>query len=48
MGDWTDTWEQFARNAVAGRWLDNGRATFERRRAGVKPETPVRSVEDDG
>ena len=48
LGDWDDTWEQFARNAVDGRWADNGRATFERRRSGVKPETPVRDVEDDG
>ncbi len=47
LGDWDDTWEQFARNAVDGRWADNGRATFERRRSGVKPETPVRDVEDD-
>jgi 4-hydroxy-3-polyprenylbenzoate decarboxylase len=47
LGDWDDTWEQFARNAVDGRWADNGRATFERRRSGVKPETPVRDVEGD-
>jgi 4-hydroxy-3-polyprenylbenzoate decarboxylase len=47
LGDWNDSWEQFAQNAVAGRWLDNGRETFERRRAGIKPETPVRNVEDD-
>ncbi len=47
LGDWNETWEQFARNAVEGRWIDNGRATFERRRAGIKPETPVRYVEDD-
>ena len=48
LGDWTDAWEQFARNAVEGRWIDNGQATFERRRAGIKPETPVRNVENDG
>ena len=47
LGDWNETWEQFARNAVEGRWIDNGRATFERRRAGIKPETPVRYVEDE-
>jgi 4-hydroxy-3-polyprenylbenzoate decarboxylase len=47
LGDWDDSWEQFAQNAVAGRWMDNGRETFGRRRAGVKPETPVRDVEDE-
>ncbi len=47
MGDWSDTWDRFARNAVSGRWVENGEQTYERRRAGVKPETPVREVEGD-
>ncbi|HEY5623601.1 MAG TPA: UbiD family decarboxylase [Gammaproteobacteria bacterium] len=47
MGDWTEGWERFAQNAAAGRWVENGIATFERRRSGIKPETPVRRVEDD-
>jgi 4-hydroxy-3-polyprenylbenzoate decarboxylase len=47
MGDWNETWEAFARAAVEGRWLENGRATFARRRAGVTPETPVREIERD-
>jgi 4-hydroxy-3-polyprenylbenzoate decarboxylase len=47
MGDWTEAWEAFARAAVDGRWMDNGRATYARRRAGVVPETPVRNVEND-
>ena len=32
--------------AVAGDYLENGRRTAQRRRKGVRPETPVRSVED--
>ncbi len=44
LGDWTDAWEAFARNAVAGEWTKNGEHTFARRRGGLTPETPVRSV----
>jgi 4-hydroxy-3-polyprenylbenzoate decarboxylase len=46
LGDWRDSWETFAQNATAGKWEANGADTFARRRGGVKPETPVRSVED--
>jgi len=46
LGDWQDSWEVFAQNAVAGKWEANGIDTFARRRGGLKPETPVRSVED--
>ncbi|MFZ1922809.1 MAG: UbiD family decarboxylase [Xanthobacteraceae bacterium] len=45
LGDWRDSWDKFAQNAAAGRWEENGANTLARRRAGVKPETPVRSVE---
>ena len=45
LGDWSDTWEQFARNAVAGEWEKNGINTAARKRGGLTPETPVRSVE---
>jgi UbiD family decarboxylase len=45
LGDWSDSWEAFARNAVAGDWEENGIETFARRRAGITPETPVRAVE---
>ena len=44
MGEWTDAWEAFARNAVAGRWGENGAATWLRRRSGIEPETPVSKV----
>jgi UbiD family decarboxylase len=45
LGDWRDSWEAFAQNATAGKWEENGVNTFARRRGGVKPETPVRSIE---
>jgi 4-hydroxy-3-polyprenylbenzoate decarboxylase len=46
LGDWNDTWDEAAARAVAGDYLENGRRTAQRRRTGVDPETPVRSVED--
>lgn len=45
LGDWRDSWEAFAQNATAGKWEENGANTFARRRGGMKPETPVRSIE---
>jgi 4-hydroxy-3-polyprenylbenzoate decarboxylase len=43
LGDWTDTWETFARRAAAGDWEATGRETLAGQRAGVAPETPVRA-----
>jgi 4-hydroxy-3-polyprenylbenzoate decarboxylase len=45
LGDWTDSWETFARRAAMGDWAENGIETLMRERKGVKPETPVKSVE---
>ncbi len=45
LGDWTQTWESFARRAVAGDWEKNGEETARRQRGGVEPETPVWLVE---
>jgi UbiD family decarboxylase len=42
LGDWTDTWETFARRAAMGEWETTGRETLARQRAGVTPETPTR------
>jgi hypothetical protein len=42
------TWEQFARNAVAGEWQKNGANTVKRRRGGLTPETLARLVENEG
>jgi len=45
LGDWTETWETFARRAVAGEWEANGEETLLRQRGGLEPETPVWHVE---
>jgi UbiD family decarboxylase len=45
LGDWSNSWTEFARNAVAREWTKNGENTFARRRGGITPETPVRLVE---
>ena len=45
LGDWTDTWERFARRATAGEWEQNGIETLARQRSDVTPETPVRKME---
>ena len=42
LGDWTDTWETFARRATAGDWEATGRETLARQHSGVTPETPTR------
>jgi UbiD family decarboxylase len=48
LGDWNETWDRWAKRAVEGKWEETGRDTFARRRGGVIPETPVRSVKDNG
>jgi len=45
LGDWSESWSEFAVNAVRGDWMKNGENTFARRRGGLSPETPVRLVE---
>ena len=45
LGDWTNTWERFARRATAGDWEQNGIETLSRQRGDVTPETPVRKME---
>ncbi len=48
LGDWSEALDSIAANAVAGEWEKNGLNTFPRRRGGLTPETPVRSVEGAG
>ncbi len=48
LGDWSPDWQAFADAATKGDWAQNGEDTFARRRAGLKPETPVRNVEGKG
>jgi 4-hydroxy-3-polyprenylbenzoate decarboxylase len=45
LGDWTNTWERYARRATAGEWEQNGIETAARQRGDVTPETPTRKVE---
>ncbi len=45
LGEWTETWETFARRAIAGDWELTGEETARRQRGGVEPETPVWLVE---
>ncbi len=45
LGDWTQSWERYARRATAGDWEQNGKETIARRRSDVTPETPVRKFE---
>ncbi len=42
LGEWSDTWEAFARRALAGDWEANGLDTLARQQHGLMPETPVR------
>ena len=46
LGDWTDSWDEAAKRAADGDYLENGRRTLQRRRKGLIPETSVRDVED--
>jgi 4-hydroxy-3-polyprenylbenzoate decarboxylase len=45
LGDWDAVGDRFAERAVAGEWEQTGRDSFQRRRAGLTPETPVKSVD---
>ena len=44
LGDWTDEWDRLAECAAQGDYLENGKRSAQRRRAGVKPNTHVRSI----
>ena len=45
LGDWAQLWDEFAQNALAGKWIENGLNTWDRRKPDLIPETPVRKVE---
>src|SRR5205814_3395151 len=42
LGDWLPQWDEAAKRAVEGRYLENGRISEKQRRKGVKPETKFR------
>jgi 3-polyprenyl-4-hydroxybenzoate decarboxylase len=46
LGDWDAVWDTYAERAVTGKWEETGKETFARRRAGLTPETPVKSVKE--
>ena len=46
LGDWTEEWDRLAERAARGEYLENGKRSAQRRRAGVKPNTHVRSIPD--
>jgi UbiD family decarboxylase len=46
LGDWDAVWDTYADRAVNGKWEETGKETFARRRGGLTPETPVKSVKD--
>jgi len=48
LGDWLPQWDEAARRAVEGRYLDNGRISEKQRRAGLKPETKFRPNKGKG
>ncbi len=46
LGDWDAVWDVYASRAVTGQWEATGKKTFARRRSGLTPETPVKSVKE--
>jgi 4-hydroxy-3-polyprenylbenzoate decarboxylase len=42
LGDWLPQWEEAAKRAAEGRYLENGSISEKRRKKGVKPETKFR------
>ncbi len=46
LGDWDAIWDTYAERAVAGKWEETGKESFARRRGGLTPETPVKSVKE--
>jgi len=47
QGDWLPQWEEAAKRAVAGNYLENGRISEKSQRKGLKPETRFRPEEQD-
>jgi UbiD family decarboxylase len=45
LGEWSDDWDLFAARATRGDWEESGKETLARIRKGLKPETPVKTVE---
>ncbi|MFN0303247.1 MAG: UbiD family decarboxylase [Burkholderiales bacterium] len=48
VGDWSPEWDEAAKRAVLGRYLDNGLISEQQRARGVKPETKFRPLARGG
>lgn len=46
VGDWLPQWDEAAKRAAAGRYLENGAISGKLKRAGLKPETRYRPDEE--
>ncbi len=46
LGDWLPQWDEAAKRAAEGRYLENGRISEKQRRKGLKPETRFRPDKD--
>jgi len=44
LGDWSEEWDQMAKRAAEGRYLENGRRSGQMRRKDVAPNTSIRAV----
>ena len=44
LGDWSDEWEEMARRAAAGNYMENGRRSAQLRRNDVAPNTSIRDA----
>jgi 4-hydroxy-3-polyprenylbenzoate decarboxylase len=42
LGDWLPQWDEAAKRAVEGKYLENGKRSLKQRRKGLKPETKFR------
>jgi hypothetical protein len=45
-GDWTEEWDRNAAEAARGDWTNRSESCRQRRRRGIAPNTPTRSVEE--
>ena len=44
LGDWTDTWDEMAKRATDGQYLENGRRSAQQRRNDTFPNVSIRDV----
>ena len=47
LGDWNDQWDEMAKRAVAGEYLENGRRSAQLRRNDVFPNTSIRDIKEE-